>query len=46
MKAIIRNLSYDPKLVKTIKKSNVNKDFLYNQLINGKITLQEYLRAA
>ena len=46
MKAIISDLSFDRKLVKAIKKSNVNKDLLYNQLISGKITLQEYLHAA
>ena len=46
MKTMIKDLFFDHKLVKNIKKANVNKGYLYNQLIGGKITLKEYLNAA
>jgi hypothetical protein len=46
MKTMIKDLFFDRKLVKTIKKANINKGYLYNQLISGKITLKEYLQAA
>jgi hypothetical protein len=46
MKTKIKDLFYDRKLVHTIKKAKVNKGYLYNQLISGRITLKEYLQAA
>jgi hypothetical protein len=45
MKTMINNLLFDRKLVRAIRKANVNKGYLYNQLMSGRITLQEYLRA-
>lgn len=44
MKSIIRDLLFDTELVKQARKANVNKDQLYNQLMQGRITLQEYLQ--
>ena len=45
MKNFFSNLFFDKDLVKQIKKENVNQGLLYNQLINGRITLKEYLAA-
>ena len=45
MIAIIKELFFDKELVDQIKKSNLDKNFLYVQLISGKITLQEYIAA-
>jgi hypothetical protein len=45
MKNFFSSLFFDSDLVKQIKKENVNEGFLYNQLINGKITLKEFLAA-
>lgn len=44
MLSIIKELLFDKELVKNIKKAATNKHQLYNQLISGKITLQEYLQ--
>lgn len=44
MKSIIAALFYDRELVNNVKKANINKDQLYNQLFQGRITLQEYLK--
>jgi hypothetical protein len=46
MKTVIKDLFFDRKLVRTIRKAKVNKDYLYNQLMSGRITLKEYLQAA
>ncbi|MCU7547589.1 hypothetical protein OCK74_00620 [Chitinophagaceae bacterium LB-8] len=46
MKTMIKDLFFDRKLVRSIKKANVNKGHLYNQLMSGRITLKEYLQAA
>lgn len=46
MSSIISTLFFDKELVSTIKKSNPDINFLYTQLISGKITLQEYVTAA
>lgn len=43
-KSIFTDLVFDRELVKTVKRANVSKDQLYNLLVQGKITLQEYLR--
>lgn len=43
MISIIKELLFDKELVRNIKKAKANKHQLYNQLISGKITLQEYL---
>lgn len=36
-------LFFDKELVALAKKTKVNKDQLYNHLINGKITMREYI---
>ena len=46
MTSIIQKLIFDKELVEEIKKSNPDKNFLYTQLISGKITLQEYVALA
>lgn len=46
MTSIIKALFFDKELVSKIKKSNPDNNFLYTQLISGKITLQEYAAAA
>ena len=43
MKAIFKILFFDRELVNQIKEVKVDEGMLYNQLISGKITLQEYL---
>lgn len=45
MKALLKELIFDKYLVKRIRKQPVNKGVLYQQLISGRITLQEYLAA-
>jgi hypothetical protein len=45
MKWIIKNLSFDSELVNSLKKEKINKGRLYNYLIAGKITLNEYIQA-
>lgn len=44
MTDFIKNLMYDKELVDIIKTAP-DSNLLYQQLINGKITLQEYLAA-
>jgi len=44
MKQLIKQLFFDRELVESIKVSN--KEFLYIQLISGKITMKEYIAAA
>lgn len=46
MTSIIKTLLFDKELVNKIKTSNVDANFLYAQLISGKITLKEYAAAA
>lgn len=43
MTSIIKTLFFDKELVNKIKKSELNSNVLYAQLISGKITLQEYV---
>ncbi|MBE7171879.1 MAG: hypothetical protein INR73_14925 [Williamsia sp.] len=43
-KSIFQDLVFDRELVKTVKSANVGKDQLYNLLVQGRITLQEYLK--
>ena len=45
MKSFIKELFFDKELVETIKKDKTDKNFLYQQLISGKITLREFLAA-
>jgi hypothetical protein len=43
MKTFFSELFFDKELVSQIKEEKINEGILYNQLINGRITLQEYL---
>jgi hypothetical protein len=45
MTSIIKTLFFDKELVNNIKKSDLDSNLLYVQLISGKITLQEYVAA-
>lgn len=45
MSTIIKSLFFDKELVSKIKKSKLNCNVLYVQLISGKITLKEYIAA-
>jgi hypothetical protein len=45
MSTIIKTLFFDKELVTKIKKSELDSNVLYVQLISGKITLQEYVAA-
>ncbi|MEO6916134.1 MAG: hypothetical protein ABI151_11155 [Chitinophagaceae bacterium] len=45
MKSILKELFFDKYLVKRMRQTNINPGILYQQLISGKITLQEYLAA-
>ncbi|MFT4154030.1 hypothetical protein [Parafilimonas sp.] len=41
----LKKLLFDREVVSRIRSSKVDKNFLYNQLSMGKITMQEYLSA-
>lgn len=43
METIINELYFDPKVVNTLEEKKVDLDILYVYLMNGKITMQEYL---
>jgi hypothetical protein len=45
MTTFIKTLFFDAALVNEIKKSDVDSNQLYVQLISGKITLKEYIAA-
>jgi len=45
MKSFIKDLFFDKTLVQHIKEVKIPEGILYNQLISGKITMQEYLKA-
>ena len=45
MKALLKELFFDKYLVKRIRKEQTNPGILYQQLIRGRITLQEFLAA-
>ena len=45
MKSFIQHLFFDSALVDQIRKVKIPEGILYNQLISGKITLKEYLKA-
>lgn len=44
MKQLLKQLFFDRELVESIKVSN--KEYLYIQLMSGKITMKEYIAAA
>ncbi|HTN05911.1 hypothetical protein [Agriterribacter sp.] len=43
METMIKDLYFDREMVNTLEKMKVDIDILYVYLMNGKITLQEYL---
>jgi hypothetical protein len=44
MISIIKNLFFDSELVEALKESRVHNSYLHNMLLDGKITLKEYLK--
>ena len=45
MKSLLKEMFFDKYLVKRIKTEQVNPGVLYQELVRGRITLQEYLAA-
>ncbi|MFT3826341.1 MAG: hypothetical protein QM731_20630 [Chitinophagaceae bacterium] len=45
MKTILKQLFFDKELVKNIKATKAQPELLYIELMNGRITLQEYIAA-
>lgn len=45
MKQLIKQLFFDKELVASIKVAQPASEFLYAQLISGKITMKEYIAA-
>ncbi|MDO9373225.1 MAG: hypothetical protein V4725_05460 [Bacteroidota bacterium] len=45
MKSILNELMFDAEVVGKLKEAKLKKEYLYNLLFSGKITLQEYLDA-
>jgi hypothetical protein len=45
MLTFIKNLMYDKQFVEKLKQERVHKAYLENLLLQGKITLKEFLRA-
>jgi len=45
MTSIIKALFFDKELVNKIKEAKPDSNFLYTQLISGKITMREYAAA-
>jgi hypothetical protein len=45
MKTLIKQLFFDKQLVEAIKSTKTDREILYLQLINGKITMKEYMAA-
>ena len=45
MKTLFSSLFFDKELVKEIRTAKLTKETLYARLLDGKITLQEYLAA-
>lgn len=43
MKSLIRILFFDKDRVNSLKRGNFSKSYFHNLLLEGKITLQEYL---
>lgn len=43
METIIKDLSFDEELVNKLKSKKLDIDVLYIYLMNGKITMKEYL---
>ena len=45
IKQLIKQLFFDKELVASIKIAQPTREFLYTQLISGKITMKEYIAA-
>jgi len=45
MNKLIKQLFFDKELVASIKIAQPTREFLYTQLISGKITMKEYIAA-
>lgn len=45
MKSFIKQLFFDKELVSRIKQAKTNKAVLYSALLDGRITLSEYMAA-
>jgi hypothetical protein len=45
MESVIKNLLFDKELVNQIREGKVEGGLLYQSLISGKITLEEFLAA-
>ena len=45
MKKFLEQLVFDKELVKSIKATKAQPELLYVELLNGRITLQEYIAA-
>ncbi|HTI94089.1 MAG TPA: hypothetical protein VL727_26020 [Puia sp.] len=45
MKKLIKQLFFDKELVASIVITKPSREFLYTQLISGKITMKEYIAA-
>jgi len=43
MKSLIKQLFFDREMVEAIKGAKADREVLYTQLINGKITMKEYI---
>jgi hypothetical protein len=43
MKSIIKQLFFDREMVEAMKVAKTDREVLYTQLINGKITMKEYI---
>jgi hypothetical protein len=46
MKQFIKQLFFDREVVESIKIAQPTREFLYTQLISGKITMKEYIAAS
>ena len=45
MKSVLNELVFDQELVDKLKQAKLQKEYMYNLLFSGKITLQEFLDA-
>ena len=43
MKTLIKQLLFDREMVEAVKIAKANREILYAQLINGRITMKEYI---
>jgi len=43
MKSLIKQLFFDREMVEAMKVAKTDREVLYTQLINGRITMKEYI---